>query len=58
MANDPAGRSLHDRDAGQATETRQMAESDRRNPEEKALPYVLAVIVLFALVFVAILVTR
>jgi hypothetical protein len=55
---DPAGRSLHDRDAGQATETRQMAESDRRGGEEKALPYVLVTVVLFVIVVIVIIATR
>jgi hypothetical protein len=55
---DPAGRSLHDRDAGLHSETRQMGESDRRGSEEKALPYVLAVLVLFVIVVVVIIATR
>jgi hypothetical protein len=55
---DPTGRSLHDRDAGLQSETRQMGESDRRGAEEKALPYVLAVMILFVVVVVVIIATR
>jgi hypothetical protein len=50
---------MHDRDAGQATETRQMAETDRqRSGEERALPYVLGVVVVFVIVVIAIIATR
>jgi hypothetical protein len=56
---DQAGRSLPDREAGEASSTRQMGESDRqRDPEEKALPYVLVVAVLFVLAVVVIIATR
>jgi hypothetical protein len=52
---DPLGRSLHDK----ASETRQLGEQDRRRgTEEKAMPYVLAVTVLFVLIVVAIIATR
>ena len=55
---DPAGQSLPDREAGGQSETRQMVESDRRKPEEKAMPYVVAVAILFVLAVIVILVTR
>jgi hypothetical protein len=50
---------LHDRDAGLQSETRQMGEQDRqRSSEEKALPYVLATMIIFVLVVVVIIATR
>ena len=56
---DATGRSLHDRpDAGQATETRQMAEEDQREPVEKAGPYALVVAALFVLAVVLIIALR
>jgi len=55
---DPTGRSLHDRDAGAQSETRQMAESDRRGGEEKVFPYVLGVMIVFVIVVVLIIATR
>jgi hypothetical protein len=56
---DPLGRSLHDRDAEAQSETRQMAESDRRRgTDEKVLPYLLAVVVVFVLAVVVIIATR
>lgn len=50
MRDPGSGRSLHDRDADHATETRQMGESDRRAPQERAAPYVLAVAIAFAVI--------
>jgi hypothetical protein len=58
MARDPAGRSLNDRDAGQATETRQMAEGDRRGGEEKVAPYLLVVALVFVVLVVVLVITR
>ena len=56
--HDPAGRSLHERTDGLQSETRQMVESDRRGGEEKALPYVLAMVIVFVIVVIAIIATR
>ena len=46
---DRSGRSLHDRDAGLASETREIGEKMRRS-EDRAAPYVLALAIVFAVV--------
>jgi len=54
MAREPAGRSMHD----VSTETREMAEADRRTGEQKAAPYLLVVAALFVIVAVILFLTR
>ena len=46
------------KDFDKASETRQLAEADRRPDGEKAGPYVLVVALLFVLVAILIIVTR
>lgn len=54
---DPSGRSLHDRDTGVASETRQMGESERQL-EGRAAPYVVVVAAIFIVIAVLLIVLR
>lgn len=55
---DPTGRSLHDRDTGAASETRQMVEADRRVAPERAAPYALVIAAIFVVIAVLLIVFR
>ncbi len=58
MPRDESGRSLHDRDAGIASETREMVEADRRTSRDKAAPFAIVVAILFVVAVVAIVALR
>lgn len=49
---------MRDPEGDAQSETRQMAESDQRGNEEKVMPYVVTVMVIFVLAVVVIIATR
>jgi hypothetical protein len=56
---DPSGRSLHDRDAGLASETRQLGDAEREaSLEARAWPYLVALAALFVIAVIVLMVTR